>query len=216
VEFAVSGQKVGREEIERKISKERGVILSALMQVLRKFFEIRGEQRKTPNPFNGNHSAHFTTLCDLLRAYAVVAGTAEEWAEGMIGDWDRTIRGCEDNQEETSPLEYPIRQLLDQSGPTPNFEFRAFRDLEHRNRPGTLYVIPGVDVLLHKLRSQPALHSVLPTIPQGFGRRLKSERFRAFEVIREEDAPQFREHLKRRAALRPFGIFIPDDSRDEK
>jgi hypothetical protein len=214
VEFAVAGQKIGREEIEIRIDDERNTILSALMPVLQKFFEIRAEHRQTPNPFNGNHSAHFGALCDLLRAYGVIAGKEPEWSEGMIKAWDVTIRGREESQEETSPLEFPLRQLLLAASPLPNSEIKVIPKVEYRGRPGTLCIASGIAFILDKLQSQPSLHSLLPKTPHGFSRRLKSERFRALEIVREEDAPQFKDDLKRSSTSRAIGFFVPDDARD--
>jgi hypothetical protein len=204
VEFCVSGQKVGREGTEKAISAERDSILSALVPVLQRFLSIRKQHRKTPNPFGGNFDAHFTALCDLLRAFADVAGKPDAWAEQMIVAWDRIIRQRSDGDDEESELEYHICEVL--LRPLPQDVQR--KQIKFQGREGTLHVVARCAFLLNELKRSGLLN--LPRNPKGFSNRLLSERFRRFAVVREADAPEHKE-LKRSATCRPVGFFIPGD-----
>jgi hypothetical protein len=203
VEFCVNGQKVGREGTEKAILAQRDSILSALVPVLQRFLSIR-MQRKTPNPFAGNFDAHFTALCDLLRAFADVAGKPDAWAEQMIAAWDRIIRQRSDGEDEESELEYHIREVL--LRPLPQDVQR--KQIKYLGRNGALYVVERCAFLLNELKRSGLLN--LPRNPKGFSNRLLSEKFRGFMVVREADAPEHKE-LKRTASRRPIGFFIPND-----
>jgi hypothetical protein len=204
VEFCVSGLKVGREGTEKAILVQRDDILSAVVPVLQRFLSIRRQQKKTPNPFSGNFDAHFTALCDLLRAFADVAGKPDAWAEQMIAAWDRIIRQKSDGEDEESELEYHIREVLLRSLP----QDVQRKPIKFQGREGTLYIVESCAFLLTELK-RPGLMT-LPKNPKGFSNRLSSERFRGFAVVREADAPEHKE-LKRSAACKPVGFFIPSD-----
>jgi hypothetical protein len=206
VEFCVNSRKVGREAAERAISEHRDEMLAALIPVLQRFLVIRLESRDTPNPFSGNFDAHFTTLCDLLRAFADVTGKPEGWAEQMIAAWDRIIRQRSDGEEEESELEYHVRDVLLRTVP---------QDVQRKQaklgaRTGTLYIVNRCAFLLSELQRHPGLLARLPKNPNGLSNRLASEKFRGFQVVREADAPEHKE-LKRKAGCRPIGFFIPND-----
>jgi hypothetical protein len=203
VEFCVSGQKVGREGTEKAISAQRDDILSALVPVLQRFLVIRRQRKKTPNPFSGNFDAHFTALCDLLRAFADVAGKPDGWAEQMIAAWDRIIRQRSDAEDEDE-LEYQIREVL----LCPFSQKVQRKQIEFRGREGTLYIVEHCAFLLSEVKRSGLLN--LPRNAKGFSNRLMSEKFRGFAVVREGDAPEHKE-LKRRKDCRPIGFFIPSD-----
>lgn len=206
VEFCVNSRKVGRETAERAISEHRDEMLAALVPVLQRFLAIRRSRRDTPNPFYGNFDVHFTTLCDLLRAFGDVADKPEGWAEQMIVAWDRIIRQRSDGEEEESELEYHVRDVL----------LRAtHQDVQRKQtklgtRTGTLYIVNRCAFLLSELQRHPGLLTRLPKNPNGLSNRLASEKFRGFQVVRENDAPEHKE-LKRKAGCRPIGFFIPND-----
>jgi hypothetical protein len=207
VDFCVNSRKVGRETAERAISEHRDEMISALVPVLQRFLAIRRERRDTPNPFAGNFDAHFTALCDLLRAFAEVAGKPDGWAEQMIAAWDRIIRQRSDGEEEESELEYHVRDVLLRALP---------QDVPRKNqaklgtRTGTLYIVNRCAFLLNELQKRPGLLVRLPRNPNGLSSRLTSEKFRGFQVLRDADAPEHKE-LKRKAGCRPIGFFIPND-----
>jgi hypothetical protein len=208
VEFCVKSRKVGREEAERAISEHRDEMLSALIPVLQRFLVIRRERRATPNPFSGNFDAHFTALCDLLRAFGDVAGKPDSWAEQTIAAWDRIIRQRSDGEDEESELEYHIRDVLLRAAVLPQ-DVRQ-KQTKYGARTGTLYIVNRCAFLLNELQKRPGLLARLPKNPNGLSNRLASEKFRGFEVIRESDAPEHKE-LKRKAGCRPLGFFIPHD-----
>jgi hypothetical protein len=207
VEFCVGSRKVGREEAERKVSEHRDEMLSALVPVLQRFLAIRRELRGTPNPFSGNFDAHFTALCDLLRAFGDVAGKPEGWAEQMIAAWDRIIRQRSDGEEEESELEYHVRDVLVSAFFHDNVQAKKTK---FRGQVGTLYIVSRCAFLLSELQKRPGLLALLPKNPNGLSNRLTSEKFRGFQVIRDGDAPEHKE-LKRKAGCRPIGFFIPND-----
>jgi hypothetical protein len=208
VEFCVGSKKVGREEAERAISEHRDEMLGALIPVLQRFLAIRRERRATPNPFSGNFDAHFTTLCDLLRAFGEVVGKPEGWAEQTIAAWDLIIRQRSDGEDETSELEFPIQQVL-QGTFFPQGGIQRKENVSYRDRQGTLYTTTCA-YLLNELQKRPGLLARLPKNPNGLSNRLTSEKFNGFQVVRESDAPEHKE-LKRKAGCRPIGFFIPDD-----
>jgi hypothetical protein len=82
-------------------------------------------------------------------------------------------------------------------------------NVSYRGRQGTLYTTYCA-YLLAELQKQPGLLPRLPKNPNGFSSRLSSEKFSAFQVVREDDAPEHKE-LKRKAGCRPIGFFIPND-----
>jgi hypothetical protein len=206
VEFCVSSRKVGRETTERAISEHRDEMIAALVPVLQRFLGIRRERRDTPNPFYGNYDAHFTTLCDLLCAFGDVTGKPEGWAEQMIAAWDRIIRQRSDGEEEESELEYHVRDVL-LSGTHQDVQRKQAK---FGTQTGTLYIVNRCAFLLSELQRHPGLLARLPKNPNGLSNRLASEKFRGFQVMRENDAPEHKE-LKRKAGCRPIGFFIPND-----
>jgi hypothetical protein len=206
VEFSVGGRKAGREDAERAVVENRNEMLSALVPVFQRFLAIRRERRPTPNPFLGNFDAHFTTLCDLLRAFGEVAGKPDGWAEQMIAAWDRIIRQRSDGEDEESELEYHVREILLRA--TPQDVQRKMTKL--RGRSGTLFIVSRCAFLLSELQRRPGPLALLPKNPNGLSNRLSSEKFQGFVVVRESDAPEHKE-LKRKAGCRPIGFFIPND-----
>jgi hypothetical protein len=209
MEFAVNGQKIGREQIETEILERRHSMNSALVAVLQRFLSIKAEHRETPNP-RPDFAGHFTTLCDLLRAFGCVAGKPTEWAEEMIRDWDRIIRRPDADQEE-SELEYPIREiLLGSDSFLPQDDIRRRDKVKIQGREGALYIVHQCAFLLKKLQEQPALRRSVPVTANGLSKRLSSERFCSLKVVKEMDAPEHKE-LKRTASRRPIGFFIPND-----
>ena len=206
VEFCVNSKKVGREDAERAVVEHRDEMLSALVPVLQRFLAVRREHRNTPNPFSGNFDAHFTTLCDLLRAFGDVAGKPDGWAKQLIAAWDRIIRQRSDGEDEESELEYHVREILLRAIP----QDVQRKQTKLRGRAGTLYIVSRCAFLLSELQRRPGLLALLPKNPNGLSNRLSSEKFQGFLVVRESDAPEHKE-LKRKAGCRPIGFFIPSD-----
>jgi hypothetical protein len=206
VKYSLSGSRTEREGIERRIVDQRHIINSALVRVLQRFLSIEPVHKKTPNPFDGNFDVHFAALCNLLRAFAEVAGKAEEWAEEMINSWDRYLRHQDDGEEESSELEYPIRKILKEQSVFRNPEVRS-QVISHAGRRGTLYTTTAA-WLLSELQKQPALQSALPRNPAGLTRRLPSEKFLDFEFLRSGESPD----VERTASRRAIGFFFPDDA----
>jgi hypothetical protein len=214
--FAVRGPKLGREAIEREISAKRHLILSAVVAVLQRFLRIRREQRATPNPFDGNFDAHFTALCNLLRAFAEVAKKPDEWAEGTISSWNNLISKS-DVETEDSEYEYLIKDILHSVPAQPFFKSQDMQresNVTIGGQTGTLFKMQ-CGFLLNELRKSPGMLSSLPRSVQGLSNRLATEKFQGFSFVRESDAP---EHLKRTKSERFIGFFFPDDkvTRDDE
>ena len=201
VEFAINGEKTVREEIEPEITRLRHSMSSALVPVLQSFLRIRSEHRTTPKSRPG-FDAHFDALCDLLRAYGEVAERPVEWAEDLIAQWDRFIR-VEQHEDEENELEYPIVQTL-----TTDKLFFA-RAVQFQGREGKLVRVECAQ-LFEKLYEKAHLRGLLPKVPSGLGRRIRGGKFKSFVVVSEKEFPE----LKRTAASRPIGFFVPNDGND--
>ena len=200
VDYRVTSNKIKREGIEREIETHRHGINSALVAVLQRFLSIRAQARETPNPIP-NFGEHFTVLCDLLRALADVARKPAGWDEEIIKAWDRIIRQRSEGEGETSELEFHIMQLLELKG-----FFAQKHTIAFRGRQGILHKT-NCAFLLAQLQKIPVIQNSLPKNPAGFSRRLSSERFCGFEVVREGDTPE----LARTAKQRQVGFFVPSD-----
>jgi hypothetical protein len=202
VQFCVSGRMIGREEIEREIGRKRNAINSAVVIVLQRFLTIRRQKRRTPNPLAGNFDAHFSALCDLLRAFGEIAEKAESWAETTIAGWDRIV-GQRDVDSDESEYEYHIREILQAAKP----QDVQRKDVEIRGQQGTLFVFQ-CGFLLSELGRIPGLLPTLPKNTRGFSNRLGTEKFQGLVFLRETDAP---EHLKRKNCVRFVGFFEAGD-----
>lgn len=183
----------------REIGERRGEITSAMVPVLQRYFQIRGQQ-VTPNPIP-NFEEHFTALCDLLRAYGDVAEKPADWAELIITLWDEEISG-RDIEEDS--LEYPIMEVLQRG-------FHGYKPepVNFKGKSGSLWVSEAGRLLI-ELKGLGMRDLDLPKNAQGFSRRLKSIRFRSLQILDAESAPEL-EQLRRKADCRPLGIFRPDD-----
>src|SRR6266849_2417430 len=51
---------------------------------------------------------HFTTLAELLSAYAEIAGKPKDWAQQIIAEWGRQVNQPSADAETGDDLEYPI------------------------------------------------------------------------------------------------------------
>lgn len=200
VSYAVVGKRTEREGLENRISQTRGEMTSAIVQVLQRFLKLRNCV-DSPNPFNGNFQVHFSSLCDLLRAFGEIAAKPPEWAEDMIRAWDHRIRHDKINEIETSELEFPIRQILLESSFVQNPEVEE-RPMVHEGKRGRMYKTTCA-WLLGQLLKHPGLPPSLPKNPSALARRLSSDKFVEFKYV-----PEF----ERTAARRSMGIFVPDDA----
>jgi hypothetical protein len=199
IDYAVVGKKTQREGLDKRITKERDKMISAIILVLQRFLRLRGNF-ENPNPFNGNFDIHFSTLCDLLRAFGEVAAKPPEWAEELIRAWDRRIRYDKANEIETSELEFPIRQILESTfGQNPELEQRA---MPYEGRQGRIYKTTAA-WMLSQLQKHPGLLASLPRTPAALTKRLSSERFSAFKFVSE---------FERTSNRRSVGFFVPDDA----
>ena len=194
-------ERFDRRPIQREIEQRRSQILCALVPVLRKFFEIRGQQ-STPNPIP-NYREHFRDLADLLRAYADVSHKPAGWAEQIIAKWDSALGKRE---LDVPALESPIRQILQEGDANPNVDMRP--GVTYQGKSGTLY-ISDCSALLMMLRRQNPLDRSLPQGEIGLGRRLHNARFQSFAFLDEDQASEFPE-LKRKANRRRIGFFVPE------
>lgn len=200
IEYAPRAPMLKRAPIEKEINQRRDDIGSALVLVLRRYLEIRGAEHDLPNPIP-EFEEHFTELCVLLLAYADVAGKSREWAEALIEAWNRTLTSQE---LEDNDLEQPLLRVF-REHPNDLLQERVARD----GREGTLFVTEAAHLLtlLQRLDIQ---ELILQRNASGLGRRLRSSKFKAFELLDAESAPEY-ECLKRRSETRPIGFFVPDD-----
>ena len=199
VEYAPKLPALKRGPIEKEISQRRHEIGSALMQVLRRYLEIKDTGDSLPNPIP-EFEEHFTALCLLLMAYADVAGKSREWATDIINSWDRTL--AERDSDETD-LEQPLLRLF--RDPVMTGDVRRER-ITHAGCCGTLYITEMGDLLT--LLQRLNLHDLaLPKNASGLGRRLRSTNFQGLSILDEDSGLDC---LKRTRAIRPVGVFIPN------
>jgi hypothetical protein len=195
VDYRICGQAIGRTDIEREIKHRRHEMLSALVPVFQCFLKTRGG-RSTPLALP-NFQENFECIADLLRSFAAVAGKQPAWAEEIIAGWEVSIKGRE---IEESELEHPICRAVEEGmlGDSPIESYDG--------RPGELYVTSS-GALLTALQKLSVRERSLPTSPEGLGRRLRSQRFGAFEVVDDPSVPA----LRRKGRFRPIGLFFPEE-----
>jgi len=83
VKYGVTGAKSRRAPIERETLQCGHVIGSAIIEVLKRFFQ--GTQRTARHAQScSDFEEHFAGLCDLLRAFGDVASKPARWSEDLI------------------------------------------------------------------------------------------------------------------------------------
>jgi hypothetical protein len=172
-----------------------------MMQVLVRYFQIRGEHRPTPNPLP-NFEEHFTALCDLLRAYADVAGKPEGWSEALIQEWNTVLLHGEPEEDD---LEHPISRVLNEcvtDWPDNSLTRESF---VYQGVDGNLYVLTAQDLLTFLLKLN--LRNLRLPNAQGLSRRLNSSKFESFTFLPTDTVPE----VKRTANRRPIGFFRPTE-----
>jgi hypothetical protein len=205
IEYAPRMPMLKRAPIEKEVNQRRHEISSALLLVLSRYLEIRAAEHDLPNPIP-EFEEHFTEICILLKAYGDVAGKSREWANTLIDAWDRTLTSQE---LEDNDLEQPFLRVFREFKPSFHIE-RVTR----KGREGTLYVTEAAQCLTLLQRLEiPDL--ILQKNASGLGRRLRSNKFKAFELLDADSAPEY-ECLKRTAEVRPIGFFVPSDERTER
>ncbi len=199
IQYGVSGQRLQRGPIEQEISKARHEIVSALMSVFARYFQIRGQHRTTPNPVP-NFEEHFTGHCDLLRAFGEIAGKPPQWAEDLIAHWCGAIACTEEDDDE---LEHPILRVLDDEHNWTDTQIMESQ-FTYSGLAGKLYITEAAHLLtlLQKLNLRDLK---LPRNAQGLSRRLGSCKFRSLTFLPTDakDVPA----VKRTADKRPIGFF---------
>jgi len=201
VEYFIQGDQIKRGPIEREIVQHRDLMASAMMPVLRRYLQIKGENRPTPNPIP-QFEEHFTALCNLLWAFGDVAGKPEGWAESIMAAWGRVLDEPDESENE---LEEPLHEVL-----RTNKIGVTHEPLSLQNRQGTLY-ITSAKRLLAMLRELERRDLELPKNGQGLSRRLKSGKFRSLTILHQDNAPDI-PALQRKGDSRPLGIFIANDA----
>ena len=197
-----AGVHLDREKIENEIGVQRHTINRALMAVLQHYLSLRGSQTVTVSPIP-DFLNHFQTLCDLLRAYGVVAHKPSVWAPGIISEWTEMLRARLKRTDNEDPLERHILRIA-----VENRLAVLPRDLFWGGSPGKLLVTRASNLLL-------ALEELgvrgLPETAAALARRLTSSSFTEIAVLDERHAPEIPD-LRRKAAGRALGIFIPDET----
>jgi hypothetical protein len=195
------GGELPRGPIEREIAVHRNVMNSALVDVLATFFIIHGESAPNPIP---EFAEHFSVLCNLLRAYGLVAGKPDYWAEDTIRQWSDNLSAREIDED---ILEHPLLRVL-REHPPDDPDFSLF-SVAHKGKSGKLHVT-DCGTLLTRLQLLDLPGNYIPPTTEALGRRLRSIDFRAFQVLDEERAPDL-PMLKRTSTCRPIGFFFEND-----
>lgn len=203
VQYGVSGPKITRLPIEREITMRRNEITSALLPVLQRYLQIAAEGRPTPNSLP-NFEEHFTALSNLLRAYGEVARKPEGWAESIILTWDNVLTGAEIEEDE---LEHPLLRVFQDADNEMGTGGIAVHEVSWNEKPGRLYVAECGHILM-RLQKLNIRDLPLPRNASGLSRRLRSGKFRSFQVLDGESASDL-PILKRTANTRPLGFFFP-------
>jgi hypothetical protein len=204
VEYLVTGPKIDRAKIENEIRTCRHGMLTALAHVLQRWLTIRMECGPTPDALP-NFRENFQTIADLLRAYGEVAKKPEGWAEGIIAEWAVVLAGKEPDREDE--FEHPICRVIRERD-AHQAEI-SVSSVEYSGRKGKLYVMDWGSLLASlqrlNLRDLP-----LPKTTNGLSRRVRSGRYRSFEFLDEEKAPDVPE-LKHTESRKVLGLFFPED-----
>ena len=166
--------------------------------VLQRFLSIRAQKRPTPNPFAGNYDAHFTALCDLLRAFEELTGKPGGWSDSIIAAWERNI-GLRDVDSEDSEYEYHIRTILHEN----RGDVTRLDDVRIRGEAGTLYVFQ-CGFLRAELAKLPGLLQTLPKNVHGFSNRLSTESFQSLRLPAGGGCTRVPETQEQRAVRRVF------------
>jgi hypothetical protein len=197
-----AGVHLDRERIENEICIQRHTINRALMTVLQHYLSMRGSHPVTVSPIP-EFLNHFQALCDLLRAYGVVAHKTDDWAGQIISEWTEMLHARLKRSDNEDPLERHILRIA--------MENRLAvqpRDLLWDGGPGKLLVTRASNLLV-------ALEELgvrgLPDTAAALARRLSSSLFTEITVLDERRAPEIPE-LRRKAESRALGIFIPDET----
>jgi hypothetical protein len=201
VEYTVPGEFIGRGEIESAIRREGHGIRAALAVVLQEYLAVRvdPEVHIGINPIP-RFEEHFIELARLLIAYGRVTGRMTTWADEILEEWNTTLRDHTSDDEDA--LEEPIIQALS-GGTAGAVKHEAF---VWGDRTATLWVTE-TGSLLSALQKH-GIESVGSMDAGGFGRRLRTIKFRRFDVLDERSSPKIDE-LQHTKSKRFIGFFVP-------
>jgi len=210
VEYAVSGQALGRDEIEQEICRRRDEMYAGIVSVLTQYFKnLASQDLATPDCPIPHLQEYFLALCNLLRAYGDVTGRPRNWSDRIAAAWSSALSSKEPDENE---LEAPILQLTNQ----------ALRGGEETVVSHCLGGVSGhiwitqCGELLTRLKTDNRDRK-LPENATGLGRRLSSAKFKSFSFVNDETCPDVPK-LRRTSRRRPIGFFLADDdmSGDDK
>ncbi len=212
--------KFPQDAIRRAITQNRHRMLSALVPVLQQFLKINQEGRTAPVPESlARFSGNFTAVCNLLRAYAVIAEKPADWSEGIIEKWIETIT-IESHEAAGDELETLIQQFLrvlaqepipgtNGTARDPKTYVESENSVQHKGQKGWL-TVTTCEQLMEWFHTQDRHSKVIPKNTVGLGRRVRSLKSRTFKVLHENNAPELPQ-LKRKNSQRFIGFFEPDD-----
>jgi hypothetical protein len=114
VQYGVAGLKLPRAPIERNIQERRHEIGSVIVMVLQRYMQIRSAMAPRldhphcccPVP---DFEEHYSALCDLLQAYAEIAGKPKGWSDGEVRAWGKALTSSEPEEDD---LEHPLSRIL--------------------------------------------------------------------------------------------------------
>ncbi len=213
VDFKIppGAKKLRRAENEREIATQRNIIVSALIPVFRRFFQIHGQQpTEAPSGPISNFPEYHDTIADLARAFGYVAGKPSSWAEDQIKEWSRIISNVE---QEECDLEGPICTILSNAYSL----MEVISGITFQGRKGTLYVTEA-NKLRESLLALKQNGLEVPRSPGGLSSRLKSSKFVSFQFLHwefESVKVSGIAEMVRKGRKKPIGFFIPDDDLDQ-
>lgn len=205
IPYETNGKSLGRGEIEYQIKENRGLILTALLPVLQRFLQIKSERREFPSLLE-SFDEHSRVMCELLTAYGEIAQKPLEWAANLIIEWKTIISSKE---KHSSELEFPIISFLKAGETGEDEQVRVHRNVKFQGKTGILYVI-NPNYLISRLKHKYGKGLPLPVDGRGLSRRLGTETFTEFLVVKDQKDPEVGQLIRKTTDDRFIGLFIKD------
>jgi hypothetical protein len=200
IKFERHGKPIDNYPIEQAILAERHDIISALVEVLRRYLQLSPTGQEPPK--DSTFTGHWEALCLLLYAYADVTGRTRQWCNSIIKVWREQFEGHNEAKNE-SEIETLIEMVLDESDLA-----CAAPAFTHEGRLGKLFIFPSWTDLLQRCAKHNVLRIDLPKTGEGLSSRIRSDSksFRHIAFLPTDST----EELKRKNSFRPFGFFVPE------
>jgi hypothetical protein len=162
-----------------------------------------------------NFSDHMMTLAELLVCFGKVCGKPDDWALGIIKDWEPALQEAKVEDAGEHPWEYAISSILkgvkavkeDGLELESNLEIRCHGGRLDKGRKFTLYTMRTA--ALHSKLAERHDIANLPDNSSWFGRELSQAegKFKSFVLLKQDD-PDFPE-MKKKSGFNKVGFLVP-------